>query len=145
MLWTKPLNLWPVRRVNVEKVGAQGLIKDHVNKLAGSDRKLAPGLSQGVRPPGGIKKEDRLESLLCPIVNGRKFFIKKEHQEILDEMFEFPKGRNDDLLDGLWYAVTTAKPPRSNATDRSKFEERMSNKDKYVASRAVSWITGQKI
>ena len=135
----------PVRRVNVEKVGAQGLIKDHVNKLAGSDRKLAPGLSQGVRPPGGIKKEDRLESLLCPIVNGRKFFIKKEHQEIVDEMFEFPKGRNDDLLDGLWYAVTTAKPPRSNATDRSKFEERMSNKDKNVASRAVSWITGHKI
>ena len=29
--------------------------------------------------------------------------------------------------------------------DRSKFEERMSNKDKNVASRAVSWITGQKI
>jgi phage terminase large subunit-like protein len=135
----------PVRRVNVEKVGAQGLIKDHVNKLAGKDRKLAPGLSQGVRPPGGIKKEDRLEALLCPVVNGRKLYIKKEHQEIVDEMFEFPKGRNDDLLDGLWYAVTTAKPPKSNALDIDKFEERMSNREKNVASRAVSWITGQKI
>jgi phage terminase large subunit-like protein len=135
----------PVRRVNVEKVGAQGLIKDHVNKLAGSDRKLAPGLSQGVRPPGGIKKEDRLETLLCPIVNGRKLFMKKEHQELIDEMFEFPKGRNDDLLDGLWYAVTTAKPPRSNAIDRTKFEERLTNSEKSVTSRAVSWITGQKI
>ena len=60
-------------------------------------------------------------------------------------MFEFPKGRNDDLLDGLWYAVTTAKPPKSNAVDRDKFEERMLNKEKSVASRAVSWITGQKI
>ena len=35
----------------------------------------------------------------------RKLFIKNEHEAIIDEMFEFPKGRNDDLLDGLWYAV----------------------------------------
>ena len=41
----------PVRRVNVEKVGAQGVIKDNVNQLVGSDRRLAPGLAQGVRPP----------------------------------------------------------------------------------------------
>ena len=102
----------PVRRVNIEKVGAQGLVKDYVNQIAGSDRKLAPGLSQGVRPPHGIKKEDRLEALLCPIVNRRKLFIKKEHIALVDEMFEFPKGKNDDLLDGLWYAVTTAKPPK---------------------------------
>ena len=47
----------PVRRVNVEKVGAQGLVKDYVNQLVGKDRKLAPGLSQGVRPPAGIKKK----------------------------------------------------------------------------------------
>ena len=60
-------------------------------------------------------------------------------------MFEFPKGINYDLLDGLWYAVTTAKPPKSNALDIDKFEERMSNREKNVASRAVSWITGQKI
>jgi len=135
----------PVRRVNVEKVGAQGLIKDHVNKLAGKDRKLAPGLSQGVRPPGGIKKEDRLEALLCPIVNGRKLFIKQEHEGIVDEMFEFPKGRNDDLLDGLWYAVTTAKPPKSSAVDIATLDERLANREKNIASRAINWVTGQKI
>ena len=28
----------PVRRVNVEKVGAQGLVKDYVNQLAGKDK-----------------------------------------------------------------------------------------------------------
>ena len=135
----------PVRRVNVEKVGAQGIIKDHVNKLAGKDRKLAPGLSQGIRPPGGIKKEDRLEALLCPIVNSRKLFIKKEHEEIIDEMFEFPKGRNDDLLDGLWYAVTTAKPPKSSAMDKNVLEDRLSDKQNNLASRAINWVTGQKI
>ena len=135
----------PVRRVNVEKVGAQGIIKDHVNKLAGSDRKLAPGLSQGIRPPGGIKKEDRLEALLCPIVNSRKLFIKKEHEGIIDEMFEFPKGRNDDLLDGLWYAVTTAKPPKSSAIEISKLGERLERKQNSLANKAINWVTGQKI
>ena len=135
----------PVKRVNVEKVGAQGLIKDHVNKLAGSDRKLAPGLSQGVRPPAGIKKEDRLEALLCPIVNGRKLFIKKEHEDIVDEMFEFPKGRNDDLLDGLWYAVSTAKPPKSSAIDIEKLGERLEKREQSLANKAISWVTGQKV
>ena len=135
----------PVRRVNVEKVGAQGIIKDHVNKLAGSDRKLALGLSQGIRPPGGIKKEDRLEALLYPIVNSRKLFIKKEHEGIIDEMFEFPKGRNDDLLDGLWYAVTTAKPPKSSAIEKRLLEERISGREDTLASRAINWVTGQKI
>ena len=135
----------PVRRVNVEKVGAQGVIKDYVNKLVGTDRRLAPGLAQGIRPPAGIKKEDRIEALLCPIVNSRKLFVKKEHQEIIDEMFQFPKGKNDDLLDGMWYAINTAKPPKSSAIDRDKFEDRMSDKEERIASQVISWITGQKI
>ena len=134
----------PVRRVNVEKVGAQGLIKDYVNQLSGKDRKLAPGLAQGIRPPNGIKKEDRLEALLCPIVNSRKLYIKKEHTELVDEMFEFPKGRNDDLLDGMWYSITTAKPPKSSSIDIDKFNNRGKNEDQMGVKRAISWITGQK-
>ena len=134
----------PVRRVNVEKVGAQGVIKDYVNKLIGADRRLAPGLAQGIRPPAGIKKEDRIEALLCPIVNSRKLFIKKQHQEIIDEMFQFPKGKNDDLLDGMWYAIHTAKPPKSSAIDIEKFEDRMSKKEERFSSQVISWITGQK-
>ena len=136
----------PVRRVNVEKVGAQGVIKDYVNQLIGKDRKMAPGLAQGVRPPGGIKKEDRIEALLCPVVASRKLFIKREqHSTLVDEMFEFPKGRNDDLLDGLWYAVTTARPPKSSAIEMDVFEERMSAKEEKISSQLISWITGQKI
>ena len=134
----------PVRRVNIEKVGAQGLVKDYVNQIAGSDRKLAPGLSQGVRPPHGIKKEDRLEALLCPIVNRRKLFIKKEHIALVDEMFEFPKGKNDDLLDGLWYAVTTAKPPKSSAIGAEKLSENIARIEESRAKRVINWVTGQK-
>ena len=105
---------------------------------------MAPGLAQGVRPPAGIKKEDRIEALLCPIVNSRKWFIKREHSDLVDEMFEFPKGRNDDLLDGLWYSVTTARPPKSSAIEIDKFNDIGSSEEKTMGSQVISWITGQK-
>jgi phage terminase large subunit-like protein len=136
----------PIRRVNVEHVGAQGIIKDSVNQISGYDRKMAPGIARGVRPPQGIKKEDRIESSLCPIVNRQKLYIKKHHQELVDEMFHFPKGKNDDLLDGLWYSITNARAPLSKSFDSSNFdlEDSRENKDKKKSS-IRSWITGQRI
>ena len=136
----------PVKRVNVEMVGAQGIIKDAVNKMSGTERKVAPGIALGVRPPSGIKKEDRLESLLAPLVNRGKMFIKRAHTHLIDEMFQFPKGRNDDVLDGLWYAVNKARPPLSKVFEASMFEENTMPKTvKQQTKRVISWVTGQKI
>ena len=136
----------PVKRVNVEHVGAQGIIKDAVNKMSGSERKVAPGIALGIRPPTGIKKEDRLESLLAPLVNRGKMFIKRKHQHLVDEMFQFPKGKNDDVLDGLWYAVNKARPPVSKKFDASDFEDYVAPKTvKRTTKRVISWVTGQKI
>jgi len=135
----------PVKRVNVEHVGAQGIIKDAVNRMTGQDRKVVPGVALGVRPPTGIKKEDRLESLLAPIVNRGKMFIKRKHTALVDEMFQFPKGRNDDALDGLWYAVHKSRPPISKKFEASQFKEDkvVTNKIESV-KRTISWITGLK-
>ena len=135
----------PVRRVNVEHVGAQGIIKDSVNKMTGFDRKMAPGIARGVRPPNGIKKEDRLESTLCPIVNRGKLFHRKIHQEVVDEMFHFPKGKNDDLLDGLWYSITNARSPLSKSFNSEDFDLEKSRENKKSKKSFVrSWITGQR-
>lgn len=71
-------------------------------------------------------------------------YIKKEHVELVDEMFEFPKGKNDDLLDGLWYSITTAKPPKSSAIDIDKFSDIGNKSEEIGVKRAISWITGQK-
>ena len=38
-------------------------------------------------------------------------FIKRSHTSLVDEMYQFPKGKNDDILDGLWYAINKARPP----------------------------------
>ena len=136
----------PVKRVNVEHVGAQGIIKDAVNKMSGNERKVAPGIALGVRPPSGIKKEDRLESLLAPLVNRGKMYIKRSHTHLVDEMFQFPKGKNDDTLDGLWYAVNNARPPVSKRFDAIDFIENRAIKPvKDGTKRVISWVTGQKI
>ena len=136
----------PMRRANVEHVGAQGIIRDAVNELSGKDRKMAPGIARGVRPPTGIKKEDRLESLLCPVVNRGKLFIKKQHSELVDEMFHFPKGKNDDLLDGLWYSIINARTPLSHKFDADKFEETVEEKSEFLGRKIIrSWVTGQRI
>ena len=136
----------PVKRVNVEHVGAQGIIKDAVNALSNKERKVAPGIALGVRPPSGIKKEDRLESLLAPIVNRKKMFIKRSHNSLVDEMFQFPKGRNDDILDGLWYAINKARPPVSKRFNAVDFiENRVVKPVSKTKKRVISWVTGQKI
>ena len=135
----------PVKRVNVEHVGAQGIIKDAVNRMTGQDRKVAPGVALGVRPPTGIKKEDRLESLLAPLVNRGKMFIKRKHTALIDEMFQFPKGKNDDVLDGLWYAINKSKPPISKKFEANEFQADNTPKNKIeTVKRTISWITGQK-
>jgi len=136
----------PLRRANVEHVGAQGVIKDAVNNLSGQDRKMAPGIARGVRPPTGIKKEDRIEALLCPLVNRKKLYIKKQHQELIDEMFHFPKGKNDDLLDGLWYSAVNARSPLSHKFDASNFENEIDSMQEKRARKVLrSWMTGQRL
>tara|TARA_R100001163_G_C5057738_1_gene194262 strand:- start:385 stop:1968 length:1584 start_codon:yes stop_codon:yes gene_type:complete len=135
----------PVKRVNVEHVGAQGIIKDAVNVMSAKERKVAPGIALGVRPPSGIKKEDRLESLLAPIVNRGKMFIKRSHTSLVDEMFQFPKGKNDDVLDGLWYAINKSRPPVSKKFNAVDFHEHKEVKPFRVKTKKViSWVTGQK-
>ena len=91
--------------------------------MSGKDRKVAPGIALGVRPPTGIKKEDRLESLLAPIVNRGKLFIKRKHVELVDEMFQFPKGKHDDVMDSIWTALEGAKPCRKKSFDPEKKEK----------------------
>jgi len=91
-----------------------------------------------------VKKEDRLETALGQIVNSKKLFIYRHMTEIVDEFFEHPKPRNDDLLDGLYYADYFAKAPKTDkmsADDIAKKQEKM---DSYRFRKAYNWVTGAK-
>ena len=94
----------PVKRVTIETVAAQEMVRDMVTRLSATERRLMPGIFKGVKPPPGIKKQDRLETSLGPMINSKKLYVREEMTELVDEVFEHPKPRHDDILDALYYA-----------------------------------------
>ena len=133
----------PVKRVTIETVAAQEMVRDMVTRMAAQDRRLIPGIFKGIRPPAGIKKADRLETSLGPVVNSKKLYIRREMTEIVDEFFEHPLPRHDDILDALYYADYFAKSPRSSSMGIDMYEKE-EEKPK-VMKRAYNWMTGAKI
>lgn len=131
----------PVKRATIETVAAQEMVRDMVDRMARADRRLLPGIFKGVKPPGGIKKQDRLETSLGPIVNSKKLYIKRSMTELVDEFFEHPFPKHDDVMDALYYADYYAKPPKSDRMDKESFDKRetMSIIKKY------NWFTGARI
>ena len=132
----------PVRRVTIETVAAQEMGRDMTTRISVKDRRLLPGIFKGVKPPYGIKKEDRLETALGPIVNSKKLYIKKEMTEIVDEFFEHPKPKNDDLMDALYYADYFAKAPSSTAIDIADLADSVGKSTKLKANKVYNWMTG---
>ena len=132
----------PVRRVTIETVAAQEMVRDMTTRISHRDRRLMPGIFKGVKPPYGIKKEDRLETALGPIVNSKKLYIKKHMTEIVDELFEHPKPKNDDLMDALYYADYFAKAPSSTAIDAQNFAQNLEKKANIKANKLYNWMTG---
>ena len=133
----------PVRRVTIETVAAQEMVRDMVTRMAAQDRRLIPGIFKGVRPPAGIKKADRLETTLGPIVNSKKLYVRKEMTEIMDEFFEHPLPRHDDILDALYYANYFARMPRSTSLSIENYDK-VDTKAKII-KKAYNWKTGAKI
>jgi phage terminase large subunit-like protein len=138
----------PLRRVTIETVAAQEMVRDMADRLSVKERRLAPGLFKGVKPPSGIKKQDRLETGLGQIVNGKKLYIKKNMTEIVDEFFEHPKPKHDDILDALYYANYYAwqRPPRSKRLTLEEFHSSDSkNVSKKNRKKRYNWLTGARM
>ena len=132
----------PVKRVTIETVAAQEMVRDMVTRIAVKDRRLIPGMFKGVRPPAGIKKEDRLETSLGPIVNSKKLYVRPAMTEIIDEFFEHPFAKHDDLMDGLYYADYFAKPPLSGKVSKTKMDK---DTGKRTTGKKYNWFTGARI
>jgi len=134
----------PVRRVTIETVAAQEMVRDMVTRMSANEKRLTPGLFKGVKPPARIKKEDRLETSLGPIINGKKLYIKREMTELVDEFFEHPKPRNDDLMDALYYADYFARPPKSTKMTTEEFSGRKRKGKKSGKKKHFNWLTGAR-
>ena len=132
----------PVRRVSIETVAAQEMVRDMTTRISAKEKRLMPGIFKGVKPPYGIKKEDRLETALGPIVNSKKLYIKKHMTELVDELFEHPKPKNDDLMDALYYADYFARAPSSAVIEAKNFAKSMEKEANLKTNKLYNWITG---
>ena len=136
----------PIRRATIETVAAQEMVRDMLSRMAVSDRRLMPGLFKGVKPVGRIKKEDRLETALGPIVNNKRLYIRRSMTDLVDEFFEHPMSRHDDVMDALYYADYYAKAPRSGRFSASELsDEELWKKNQAKKSAVFNWITGARI
>ena len=130
------------KSTNVEKVGAQGVIKDAVKEMERQERKALRGATIGVPLPTGMTKEDKLESGLCRYVNtGKVFYDATKHKELYDEMFHFPKSKNDDLLDGFWLALQKLRPPKSEPFPSHELKL-LKGKKKNTQRKLYNWKSG---
>ena len=134
----------PVKRVTIETVAAQEMVRDMVTRMSATEKRLMPGIFKGVKPPARIKKEDRLETTLGPIINSKKLYIRRQMTEIVDEFFEHPKPRNDDLMDALYYADYFARPPKSQASSRDDFSNDNRKRKSIPKLRKYNWLTGAR-
>lgn len=83
-------------------------IKDLKDYLKENDRYI---IIHEFEPKGLGKKEDRIKFILEPKVSMNSIYLRKDMadkvfmKKIEDQLFEFPNGKNDDVIDALTQAI----------------------------------------
>jgi predicted phage terminase large subunit-like protein len=95
------------RRVKIETVAYQEALRDGVRALMAEKGVYIPGLEAGVKPRN--PKSERLLSLVPLFASGR-FFFRPQDIEAQGEFLSYPKGKHDDVMDGIWTAIQETYP-----------------------------------
>ena len=132
----------PVRRVNIETIAYQEMLRDYVYKRSKKEGLFIPGIEKGIKGYGNKKKKDRLFEGLQPMFKQGAVHLKKNHHELIGELLDFPKGSHDDCIDAFWLSTQFA---RGNPKAGNKKKEK--NKDgTYAYKRKLyDWMTGRRV
>ena len=95
-------------KVRIESVGYQEMLREYIKSKCDEKNIFIPGLEIKENPR--TSKSYRLETMEPYFVQG-KVHIKKNMQELKDELLLYPRGKHDDLLDGLYYATKKVYKP----------------------------------
>lgn len=106
--------LYMPQQTRCESVGYQEMLREEVRR-----RKYIPGIEVPANPR--TQKSKRLESMQPPFFRGKVFLLgewdkeKKKWRtkmpELEGELLMYPRAKNDDLLDGLYYAMKCSFSP----------------------------------
>ena len=111
-------------KTRIESVGYQEMLREYVIKRSKEENMFIPGLNIKENPRNS--KSNRLESLQ-PIFARKQMYIHQDQQELMDELLLFPRGKHDDLLDGLYYANKGSYSPYHEAEDIPLLSEKRYN------------------
>ena len=112
--------LYRSTKTRIESVGYQEMLRQYIKEQSERLGLFIPGLEVKENPR--TSKSYRLESLQ-PLFANHKIFMTKQQLELEDELMLYPRARNDDLLDGLFYANKNAYIPSHTVSSGNKKEE----------------------
>ena len=97
------------RKMKIETVGYQEALRSNVRKMMFEQSLYIPGLEKGIKPRQ--RKSERLLSLVAPLARG-EFFFRPEDIHAQQEFLSYPRGKHDDILDAIYYAIDGVRPCR---------------------------------
>ena len=106
-------------KTRIESVGYQEMLREYVRKRCEEEKIFISGLEIKERPRNS--KSSRLETLQPYFAQG-KVYITKDMIELRDELLLYPRGKHDDLLDGLYYANKGIFTPHHDSSDDKSSE-----------------------
>ena len=131
----------PVRRVNIETIAYQEMLRDYVYKKSKSEGLFIPGIEKGIKGYGNKKKKDRLFEGLQPMFKQGAVHLKKTHHEFIGELLDFPKGSHDDCIDAFWLSTQYARGnPKAGKSKKVKGKDGKY----YKKGKIYNWITGAR-
>ena len=95
-------------KVRVESVGYQEMLREYLRQRCDEEKIFISGLVIKENPR--TSKSSRLETMQ-PYFAQKKMYMLKSLVEMRDELLLYPRGKHDDLLDGLFYAMKKCYPP----------------------------------
>ena len=132
----------PVRRVNIETIAYQEMLRDYVYKRSKKEGLFIPGIEKGIKGYGNKKKKDRLFEGLQPMFKQGAVHLKKNHHEFIGELLDFPKGSHDDCIDAFWLSTQFA---RGNPKAGTKQKEKKKDGSYTYKRKIYDWMTGRRV
>ena len=89
-------------KTRIESVGYQEMLREYLRQRSEEEGLFISGLE--IKESPRTSKSSRLETLEPHFAQG-KVYITPNMDELKGELLLYPRGKNDDLLDGLFYAM----------------------------------------
>ena len=107
------------------------MLREYLRQRCDEEKLFISGLE--IKESPRTSKSSRLETMQ-PYFAQKKMHLLKTMDELKDELLLYPRGKHDDLLDGLFYAMKKCYPPNHKKVVKE-------NKSNYIRrdNEDISW------